>query len=387
MRIDEIVSDADTDPALYDLLMRLHKGATAAFNAKKTAQVLNLFDGWTMTKATLLKPSNETREINNRVHVSIDFPDFFYNGKLWRKAETRQVGLHASSKHDQTRLTVTSFSEQEAKAHYTEVAKLEVSSLPDPKTVKPDTFIVMNLTDPVAVPADEDSQATWTWSFDLFRKCSGYTIGSPDGQSFDVVGPVQVLGYAGTKDFAAFFNWALTNTNLEALVNAKLGLSKHVKAADRPRVPVGGQTIGTCAICDSSQVVRNGVMVAHGYRRPGVGYLIGECFGVGRKPYEVSNAACVEYIPHLVNAKEQFETRLANMTAGKIASFVEKKRNYRTNRDEEIVINRGDKRFDEILKSHIANVSQQIKYVTADIATMQAKVTNWKLGALRRNEG
>jgi hypothetical protein len=44
MRIDEIVSnDADTDPALYDLLVKLHKGATAAFNAKKTQQCSTCF--------------------------------------------------------------------------------------------------------------------------------------------------------------------------------------------------------------------------------------------------------------------------------------------------------------------------------------------------------
>lgn len=39
---------------------------------------------------------------------------------------------------------------------------------------------------------------------------------------------------------------------------------------------------GTCQWCDCAQVVEDGVMVLHGYRRPGDGYTVGRCPAVGQ---------------------------------------------------------------------------------------------------------
>jgi hypothetical protein len=382
MRINEIVSnDADTDPAIRELLLKLHKGATAGFNGKKTQQVLSLFPGWTMAAATLIKPSDETREALRNI-------SFGENSRsatgipTWRQTLHASAILNPETKKYTTRLKVQSFSEAEAKAMQAQLAKFAVSSLPDPKRAKPDDLFVMDMSTPV-----EKAEEGWIWSFDLYRKCKGYTITAPDGQRFDVCGPVQLLGYAGTTDFGMFFTWALANTNLEEEINAKLGLSKFVKAADRPRVPVGGQIIGTCAICSRAQVVRNGVMVNHGYQRPGHGYIFGECFGTGRDPYETSAKACVEYVPSLEHTKATFEARLADLNSGKIKQFVERKHNWRTNKDENITIVIGTPEFDRQLKGEIANVGQQIKYVTADIVEMRRRITDWKPGTLRRNEG
>jgi hypothetical protein len=194
-----------------------------------------------------------------------------------------------------------------------------------------------------------------------------------------------VLGYAGTKDFAAFFTWALANTNLEEMVNAKLDLPKHVKAADRPRMPVGNQTIGTCAICLHAQVVRRTAMVTHGYQRPGHGYIVGECFGVGYHPYELSADACVAYIPHLEAAKTRYETKLAFLNAGKQTQYSTTKRNYRTGQDDITITKIGDPAFAGMLKADIKDTTQQIAFITADIATMQKRITDWKPGTLLRN--
>jgi hypothetical protein len=45
---------------------------------------------------------------------------------------------------------------------------------------------------------------------------------------------------------------------------------------------------GTCQACFGSFALKGGRMVHHGYKRPGVGYLLGSCKGVGHEPYEVS---------------------------------------------------------------------------------------------------
>jgi hypothetical protein len=403
MRLTEIVSDrADTDPVLHDLLLRLHKSAVATFNAKKTAQVLSLFTGWTIAKAVLLKPSDETRDLARRTsfHQPYETPAFTLESGVTIPARsgTRTISLHAmairepdGSDRRPVRLQVESHAEDEAVALHAQVAKFLVDALPDPKRAKTDDLFLMNLSEIIAVTEPDgdtyrSGRTHWVWSFDLFRKCQGYTITAPDGQSFDVCGPVQVLGYAGTQDFAAFFKWALANTSLEDDVNAKLGLSRHVPASQRPRVPVGGQTIGTCAICLHAQVVRNNVMVAHGYQRPGHGYIIGECFGVGYPAYETAPAACVAYIPHLQGIKTTSEAYLARLTSGKVTEFSERKRNYRTNNYEVVVIRQQDRAFAGMLQTEITHVQQQIQYVIADIATMQARITNWTPGVLRRNE-
>ncbi len=56
MKLAEIT---DTDPALGQWLMKLHKGAVAGFNAKTTAAILGLFNGWKIEKAVFIKPSDE----------------------------------------------------------------------------------------------------------------------------------------------------------------------------------------------------------------------------------------------------------------------------------------------------------------------------------------
>jgi hypothetical protein len=58
---------------------------------------------------------------------------------------------------------------------------------------------------------------------------------------------------------------------------------------------------GHCQFCGNSQVVQDGVMVLHGYTRPGDGYIFNECPCVGRSPLEVSQVLTEDY---LKNARE-----------------------------------------------------------------------------------
>lgn len=57
-----------------------------------------------------------------------------------------------------------------------------------------------------------------------------------------------------------------------------------------------------CQICEGRQCVRwsnathtEKVMVHHGYQRPGIGFIVGDCFGVDRKPYPATDALA-EYL-------------------------------------------------------------------------------------------
>src|SRR6185295_9967482 len=58
--------------------------------------------------------------------------------------------------------------------------------------------------------------------------------------------------------------------------------SKQKRIAGR----VGGS--GTCQICGGSQAIVRSMIALHGYNRPGVGFIIGECYGAKHPPFEVS---------------------------------------------------------------------------------------------------
>lgn len=45
---------------------------------------------------------------------------------------------------------------------------------------------------------------------------------------------------------------------------------------------------GICQACIGEFHVHGGKMVLHGYKRPGIGYIVGDCTGVGAPPYELS---------------------------------------------------------------------------------------------------
>lgn len=371
-----------TEPALQELLLKLHKGAVASFNAKSTALVLGLFPGWTIEKADFVKASDQTgwNEDGFRAVTRISLEHYSSWEKRMTSYTASLLATNDRSSEHPMRLYDRRHDKAEAVGLHANVAKFVVDVLPEPKKAKADAYYVMNLTAPVQ---DGDE---WTFSFDLFRKCKGYRITSPDGQAFDVCGPVKVLGYDGVKGFDLFFKWAFANTNLEALINAKLGLEKHVPASERPRIPVGGQTIGTCAICSHHQVVRNGKMVLHGYHRPGYGYVIGNCFGVDYDPYETSAEACVAYIPVLEAHKTHQQARLADLTGGRVSHFKDTKRNYKTGKDEVVITAKGNPKFDSMLKAAIFDAERQISYIDADLKEMQRRIDEWQPGTLRRNE-
>src|SRR5271157_2183951 len=70
--------------------------------------------------------------------------------------------------------------------------------------------------------------------------------------------------------------------------------------------------IGNCQICEGDQKLHDGLMVHHGYRRPGTGYIVGDCPGVGEVPYEVS---CELIKAHVARLKVYVKNRKAYLAA------------------------------------------------------------------------
>ena len=62
-------------------------------------------------------------------------------------------------------------------------------------------------------------------------------------------------------------------------------------------------TLGTCPVCERPIRVRTGKIVHHGYARPGRGHIVGDCYGVGHPPYEVSSDGTRAYLGKVVRPR------------------------------------------------------------------------------------
>lgn len=68
--------------------------------------------------------------------------------------------------------------------------------------------------------------------------------------------------------------------------------------------------VGTCPVCNGRQKIRGGVLVHHGYQRPGDGYIVGDCFAVKMAPHESSPDTAKAYLEHLQRAAAAVEAQL-----------------------------------------------------------------------------
>jgi hypothetical protein len=80
--------------------------------------------------------------------------------------------------------------------------------------------------------------------------------------------------------------------------------------------------VGNCQICEGDQKLHAGLrMVHHGYRRPGDGFIHGDCPGVDEEPYEVSCALIATHKSALQVRLVHLRARLADIQASRVSWF------------------------------------------------------------------
>ncbi len=159
----------------------------------------------------------------------------------------------------------------------------------------------------------------------------GFLIKSPTGAELEL--PVQPTGRAGPGDptklaAAMIWTWLYKETDAPAkaaayLENPETQARHGAQSRTKEIAEAGGAgNVGSCPICDRLQKLekkrtRSGhpVMVHHGYKRPGTGYIYGDCFGVGYPPYELSAEGCEAYLVQLAEWIKRQKERVANIKA------------------------------------------------------------------------
>lgn len=71
--------------------------------------------------------------------------------------------------------------------------------------------------------------------------------------------------------------------------------------------------LGTCAACGGEFKVRDGRLVHHGYKRPGIGYIVGDCMGVDYPPHELSPELAERVLGVAIQKAETAEAQLARL--------------------------------------------------------------------------
>lgn len=148
--------------------------------------------------------------------------------------------------------------------------------------------------------------------------------------------------------------------------------------------------IGFCPICEGDfKLVDETKLVHHGYRRPGGGYIVGDCLSVHKQPYELSDEVCHQYQALLMNKLVLNHKYLSRLERGEVTSFmVERPKmngHYREMVRVEIATPNG---YDFIreLDQQIHNTKWEIKGLKNEIERMDKHIAAWTLKPVRTVE-
>jgi len=149
-----------------------------------------------------------------------------------------------------------------------------------------------------------------------------WTFLAPGGHTYHVLG-----GKNAPVDDPAIWGWLYkTVKDLPDRAQATLdgvdvaGIEKEQNTRSRLGLgdrPVTVGAVGTCAVCDKVQKLRNGRMVHHGYLRPGYGSIYGTCAGSKQPPYEVSPEGCYLAAAHYEKVARGIDEAIAHVKQGK----------------------------------------------------------------------
>lgn len=193
--------------------------------------------------------------------------------------------------------------EEQAEAAWKEAKAKEVSSLPPSKTLTRSDMDREFITDLTRVNALGGGKIGF--SYQSWRVTFGILIKSPRGHIFATRGNTHSFLSSYPSNFYSyeeklkFPDW-LKKEGFYDQINEKLGLEsiEVEKAKSKKTAPRTTDNTGTCPCCFGNFKLvprtKEGKdksmpgMVLHGYERPGIGYIDGNCPGMNWPPFELS---------------------------------------------------------------------------------------------------
>lgn len=327
------------------LFLKLRKGADASLSINQLFEVLDVLGGW--------------------------------------KVETI-VGLVQMHEDDDT-VGIAERDEDYAKSLYLHVLDHQVDSLPEHPVSGCDYY------------KDVEDFHSWdvNWGGDTNHKFhgarykhwvgrEGYRLTSPEGAVFELLPHKYDKPESTRKNLRVYevLRWLKKETNYLRQISDALGMVTYEeeKAGNKPRTR---DNTGSCPCCFGNFKLRDigkehPVTVLHGFQRPGIGYVVGQCFGVKYPPFELSPQGTKDFIEFLKKIKANQEGYLALLQAGKITKIA----STRIGGADHTPETDGEFQWAELVKREIVITERKISLIEKDIAAYQKLVDEWKPRAL-----
>lgn len=321
---------------MKDMLLKMRKGADAWLTFGKMVQVLHHL-GWEIVPFAGWTPRH-----------------YLYEGKRWHLVdESTGRGLDSSG----------------LKRLHAELKSVETDRLPDsPSHIG--EVVVMEV-GPIQTPMGDPMGINF-----FYRKewvgTEGVILKSPRGQEEGFLPDhhdvdrkrLDVSDNSNTHDV---WSWAKKEGGILEDVNAALGTEEHVPGAKRTR-----ENTGTCAACfgNHKMDVRGGI-VLHGYQRPGIGYVVGDCYCVGYKPLELSVDGAVAFQKAIGAALPKMMAKLVALQGGSVTKL-------NTGYKGEKTISKGDFGFERELDNQIYREKRDIEAIERDVEMFAKIISAWR---------
>lgn len=112
-------------------------------------------------------------------------------------------------------------------------------------------------------------------------------------------------------------------------------------------------------------------VVLHGYRRPGVGYLQGECFGSGWPPFELSSEGSEAYLVHLKGLLKSLKEVLGNLERNELSVLIIGLKAYKKDETD-------PSKWAHYLETSIDQQKAQIQEVLRVLSLVQKNLNSWE---------
>ena len=146
-----------------------------------------------------------------------------------------------------------------------------------------------------------------------------------------------------------------------------------------------------CQICERTQALdAGGCLGHHGYKRPGHGFIEGDCPGVGHAPFPATNAL-EAYLEALEVYLAGLRNSLAAVEAAEKLSYMVEKRGPKREKlpPVEVIISKGDEYtysrehgslpgFDDLKRRRVAALENDIKFTEGDRTRVIARIAKGK---------
>lgn len=161
-----------------------------------------------------------------------------------------------------------------------------------------------------------------------------------------------------------------------------MGMSKQIETVTR--------YVGSCQICEGEfKLTTDHVMVHHGYKRPGHGFIVGDCMAVGAPAYEQSCEVLKAYTAGIRKTLEDKRSYQAKLLAHEVKVIPRATwpngRGFNA-RPVWVDTHEGEPEFARAYESAKYQVEADIRNYEREVARCEARIAAWKLLPVRTVE-